>query len=424
MPQPKLEIGALPPARKLVPEKGEDGIFRLDRIRHRRLNGTYTRTSAQGYTSKECLDEWHMAFNRKIREGAVVLRAPEEPLKLSDPMTKAFEKHFKAEAKRVARGKIVQKTYDLYHMVTFKGDGPGVKDTTIRLNEEMGAMSIGEAGRPVFLSGYLEAVEEVVPGIAALQWVVLKGTFKMLTVREGIFDVSPMAEIDALEQAGSNSRSLFPDQRSQVYSLICDRNKHARWVRIMFLIVLGTGIRPGEAYGLWWSDCPDLDDDTIENAVLHVWTTGIRPLNGGPGFRQEKRKHGKTGEGYYLTLPKWLTTELRAYKRLCAPAHDDVPILLTLNATIVTNDASNRALDRATAETDVEWVRWGNLRDTVATHVAGRSGDPRRASAQLGHAQGASVVTGHYIDRRGYIHPVVDNTEWLEELDPLNRGAK
>lgn len=70
------------------------------------------------------------------------------------------------------------------------------------------------------------------------------------------------------------------------------------------------------------------------------------------------------------------------------------------------------------------WVTFGNLRDTVATHVAGRIGDARRASAQLGHSEGAGAATGSYIDPNRYIHPVVDNADALEDLKPSKVGAK
>ncbi|MRH88591.1 hypothetical protein GFY24_14250 [Nocardia sp. SYP-A9097] len=75
-------------------------------------------------------------------------------------------------------------------------------------------------------------------------------------------------------------------------------------------------------------------------------------------------------------------------------------------------------------------MTWGNLRDTVATHVAGKTGDKPRASAQLGHADGAGVAVRHYIDQQGYVHVVVDNSEVLEDLKPskvtpkLHSGAE
>lgn len=32
------------------------------------------------------------------------------------------------------------------------------------------------------------------------------------------------------------------------------------------------------------------------------------------------------------------------------------------------------------------------------------------------------MATRHYVDRRGFEHPVVDNSEYLEYLNPRNDG--
>lgn len=85
---------------------------------------------------------------------------------------------------------------------------------------------------------------------------------------------------------------------------------------------------------------------------------------------------------------------------------------------------AERVLVRVRTGTSPAWVTFGNLRDTVATHVAGKTGDPRRAGAQLGLAEGAGVATGSHIDPNGYIHPVVDNADALEDLEPSKIGAK
>lgn len=423
MAQDKLEPGGRPKKHQLEPVQGPDGIWRLDRIRHRRFNGTYTRTSSTGYTRGECLDEWERAFEAKRRQGSVRRVVERHRFTLTDPMATAFDEFFKRLQKRVDAGKITQKTHDIYWAATYQANGPRSNPDAIRLTKEMGHLSIGEAGRPVFLSEYIEDVAEIVPGIAAHQFKVLKGTFLMLT-RAGLFDVSPMAPVSCPEPAEGNQRALFPAEREKLYEQICTTITRARWFRIMYLLILGTGMRPGEASGVWWSDCPDLDDPTIEKAVLRVGVTGVKPMFGGPAFRQEKRKNGRRGHAYYITLPTWLTAELRAHKAWCKPSSQDSPILASMRGRMVEPDAANSNLLRAKENTPLDWVTWGNLRDTVATHVAGRTGDPRRASAQLGHSQGATMVVGHYIDPNGYVHPVVDNSEVLEELNPAKVGAK
>lgn len=423
MPNERLEPGARPKKKYLEPVKGPDGIWRLDRVRHRRYNGLYTRTSASGYTRKECLDEWEKAFERNRSKGSARRTVQRRTFELTDPMLIAFEAYFDLLQKRVDRGKLTQKAFDLYWNVTYRIDSPNARAGTIRLSSEMGALSIGEVGKPQFLAEYLEDVADVVPGIAAQQYQVLKGTFSMLT-KAGLYLYSPMAPISQPELAEPSMRALFPHETSELYEAICARITRVHYFRMLFLILLGTGIRPGEAISLWWSDCPDLSDDTIEKAVLRVGTTGVKPVFGGPTFRQDKRKHGRVGVGYYITLPRWLTAELRAYKKAHPPKSEDSLILLSQRRSMVAPDTARSTLDRAKAGTSVEWMTWGNLRDTVATHVAGRTGDPRRASAQLGHSEGARMATGHYIDPQGYVRAVVDNSEFLEELNPMKTGAK
>ncbi|MFE3098782.1 hypothetical protein [Nocardia tengchongensis] len=184
------------------------------------------------------------------------------------------------------------------------------------------------------------------------------------------------------------------------------------------------GPRPGEAFALQRSDVPDLSDQTVEKAVMRVGATAVKPLSGGPVFRQNKRKKCREGECYYITLPRWLTNELSEYRRLVAPESEASPMFLSQLKRMVEPMGADQNLAKAKADSPVEWVTWGNLRDTVATHVAGKTGDKRRASAQLGHSDGASVASKHYIDQAGYIHVVVDHADELEDLVPVKVGAK
>ncbi|MTE15650.1 hypothetical protein [Nocardia aurantiaca] len=66
----------------------------------------------------------------------------------------------------------------------------------------------------------------------------------------------------------------------------------------------------------------------------------------------------------------------------------------------------------------LEWVQFGNFRDTAATYVTGKTNEPLRASAQLGHAEASTIATVHYIDLEGYVRPAVDNTVAMESLRP------
>ncbi|PXX53351.1 hypothetical protein DFR70_12864 [Nocardia tenerifensis] len=67
--------------------------------------------------------------------------------------------------------------------------------------------------------------------------------------------------------------------------------------------------------------------------------------------------------------------------------------------------------------------RLSDLRDTVTTHITAVTGDPERASAQLGHTDGnISIAQKYYIGADAKRLVVVDNAEHLELLNPLKMG--
>ncbi|MGW5517820.1 hypothetical protein [Nocardia africana] len=84
----------------------------------------------------------------------------------------------------------------------------------------------------------------------------------------------------------------------------------------------------------------------------------------------------------------------------------------------------NAALRRLRGDTPLEWLQYGNSRDTAATHITGKTRDRTRVGAQLSHAEQSTVATVHYIDRNGYIQDAVDNADVMESLKPAKVGAK
>lgn len=423
MGQERLEPGGRPKKHQLEPEKGADGIWRLDRVRHRQFNGTYTRSSGSGYTRKECLADWEENFDKNRRKGSIRTSISTSSLQHSDTMLAAFDRYLTYQKKRVEFGKITQQTFDIYTRAIKKGEGPKARQGTIRLGTELGNLTIGEVGKPSFLVGYLNDVSAIVPGIAQRHYVVLCGVFEMLTLA-GLYDVSPMAPVPKPECGAPSQRALTPREREQLYRQIKSRIKRARYFRMLYLTMLGTGMRPGEAFALWWEDLPDLDDPTSTKATMRIGTTVVRHMAVAADIRQLKRKHGTEGQYYWITLPEWLTAALRAWKLVCEPKSQQSPVFVSTRNGAIQAAAANANLEKATADSSLDWVTFGNLRDTVATHVAGKTGDPQRASAQLGHAQGASVAVRHYIDPHGYVQAVVDNSEALEDLYPVKTGTK
>ncbi|MFE3257906.1 hypothetical protein ACFXPS_00740 [Nocardia sp. NPDC059091] len=71
MARDKLVPGGPPTKAQLTPKKGLDGVWRLDRIRHRTFGGGYTTTGGSGYTRDECLEDWEERFEVNRNKGSV-----------------------------------------------------------------------------------------------------------------------------------------------------------------------------------------------------------------------------------------------------------------------------------------------------------------------------------------------------------------
>lgn len=423
MPRAALEPGAYPSNFKLEPVKGADGFWRLNEIRHRSYSGVYVRTSGIGTTRQECLDDWDAKFQRNRYKGSVRRKRRAESavvFKPTDKMSVVFANFIDTQKKRVKRGEIKKKTLALYELAIYPSDHPQAKADAVKLETELGSFTIAEIGRPSELAGYIEDIAEIAPGIAERHHKILTACFKLLTL-QGLFDDSPMRLVKRPDSNGGAQRALTAAERAVFVKLLTDkarRPRHHHYVVAFALAVLGTGVRPSEGLALRWQDMPELDDPAVQKATAYICGTIVK-LAGEKSFRQPERKNGAAP--YYLTLPRWLTAELRAWKRLCAPA-DESALAFTLKGEPVHWGHIDHALERIVADTELEWMTWGNLRDTAATEVRGRTGDSKRASAQLGHSEGSTVATRHYIDPRGFKWDAVDNSEELESLYPENDG--
>ncbi|MEV4127178.1 tyrosine-type recombinase/integrase [Nocardia sp. NPDC049707] len=425
MAQDALEPGALPPPHKLNPVKGPDGIWRLTRVRHRAFNGAYVRTSGSGRTRRECLADWDAAFERNRRKGSASKSdSSRGDLKLSDKMSRAFDVYYKQQEKKADAGKITEQSLTTIHRAIYKGEGPKAKPDALKLSKTLGRLSIGEVGKPAFLADYLESMAETFPGVAGHHWTVLSGTFKILTLA-GLFDYSPMLPVPRPMSEGGSQRALTAGEREELCLVIGVGQKRARYLLPLVLLILGTGVRPGEALAVRWCDLHGLDDESFANITLHVGGTMV--ARKGAYVRQPYRKSAKKSKvsnDFYVVLPRWLTTVLRAWKHQRGKVSPEAAVFISMQGGVVRLSTADTALQNARRGSSLEWLQFGNLRDTVATHVAGVTGDPKRASAQLGHSEGSSVALRHYVDEDGYTHPAVDNSDALESLCPVNLGAK
>ncbi|MFF0613699.1 tyrosine recombinase XerC [Nocardia tengchongensis] len=279
----------------------------------------------------------------------------------------------------------------------------------------MGLLSIAEAGEPKYLANYLADVWAEFPSLAYTHYVVLSGVFKFLK-KKGLFDYSPMKLVEPPKKAGGQQRAIKADERDELIRLLTVKfaePRTAKWLLPFTLTLLGTGIRPGEGFALRWEDLDGLGGD---RAVAYIGATVARSQDR-PTYRQTKRKGGAAP--YNVTLPSWLTIVLRNWRTISKT--DDEGLVFRSpnnsgNSGIIFTSGGAETLAASLRGSLVSWITFGNFRDTVATEVTGRTGDSRRASAQLEHSEGSTMATRHYIDQNGYVRDVVDNADALELL--------
>ncbi|WP_068059461.1 tyrosine-type recombinase/integrase [Nocardia xishanensis] len=416
MAQESLEPGALPPATQLNPVKGADGVWRLTRVRHRTFSGTYVRTSGSGRTRKECLADWNARFEKnRQKSSSRAARDTAREFEHSDKMSKALDAWYRREVKRYEAGKIREQSLHNYRRWIYEAEERGRRGS-VKLMKELGHLTIREVGKPKFLADYFEDVTEIGPSIAAGHYMILTAVFNMLTVA-GLFDVSPMHPVPALDAGGGKQRALTSAERDTFLDLLEERST-AEWLKPFWLTLLGTGIRPGEAMALRWCDLAHLDSDD-EAVVMHV--CGAIVTRKGGRVRQPRRKRG---ENYHVLLPEWLAEVLWAWRDWVGPRDVQEPLFQGARGGWLSTPTMSRALGVVKAGTELEWFTFGNCRDTVATHVTGKTRDPKRASAQLGHSAGSSTALKYYIDREGYQYPAVDNEAVLESLAPSKLTLK
>lgn len=174
-------------------------------------------------------------------------------------------------------------------------------------------------------------------------------------------------------------------------------------------VLIGTGVRIGEALALRWQDTA-LDSD-----VPTVLVAGTVVMVEGKTFRQD---HPKTVSGRrMLALPAFVVDALRRQQQRDLPA-DDGLVFPSARGGVRSPNNVRRQLRQARGGA-LEWVTPHALRKTSATVVAEANGTDAAAD-QLGHSDGRTAAR-FYIDSR---HTVIDNRNALDRLAPQSGGLK
>lgn len=210
-----------------------------------------------------------------------------------------------------------------------------------------------------------------------------------LAVRHGALSSNPVRDTSPLEAGRKKGpRALTADERELWFAqLDADEVAVRKDLPDLCQFLLATGVRIGEALGVYWSDV-DLDQRTvrIDHTVLRVKGKGLR------------RSSTKSAAGERtLPLPLWVVELLRT-RRLADPAADGPVFADSLSGL---RDPSNTMADlREARGTDgFAWVTSHVFRKTAATILDEAGLTARVIADQLGHSK-PSMTQDVYLGRK------------------------
>ncbi|MFE5290449.1 hypothetical protein ACFRAQ_36345 [Nocardia sp. NPDC056611] len=422
-----LEPGELPPKSKLIPTKRTDGTWELDRVRHRALNGEEVRTSATGRTKNECIDEWMRRFEINNRKNTKRRRTSRRvQFSPNDNMSLVFAELDKQWKQRVADGTMSPDSYDNNYRMIYETTHKvryNPNPDAYKLETELGNLTIAESADVADLMDYLDEVAETSPTRAEKHHALLRQAYRLAVQGRAITAAAnPMPHIPKPRLVPPVPRPMDRAAQCAMFDYIDKTLSESSYLRILYLLLLGTGMRPGEGLAVRWSDIEvHTLDDGSKRTVLHIGAT----VRWHPGVKVHRHGDRKAGNPYRVALPVWLVAELDAQKQRANPASEDVPIVASARSgSWVSVQTARQLVFRVRRDSPAPGFRLSDLRDTVATFLAAVTKDDERASAQLGHTDGKqSMAQRHYIDGGVKRMMVVDNTAELEMLNPLVLGA-
>jgi integrase len=146
----------------------------------------------------------------------------------------------------------------------------------------------------------------------------------------------------------------------------------------LFLILVATGIRIGEALGLRWSDI-DLTRQTVtvQRAFVYAGSSG--------SLQRPKTRAGRR----VVTLPD---TTVRLLRRLPRPLDPEAPVILTGTGTIPNQSNLRRELHRLCQLAGVPLIPIHGLRHVHAALLVAQGVDPHALRRRLGHARVATTL--------------------------------
>ncbi|QYN16837.1 tyrosine-type recombinase/integrase [Amycolatopsis sp. DSM 110486] len=173
----------------------------------------------------------------------------------------------------------------------------------------------------------------------------------------------------------------------------------AHWLHALWLILVTTGLRKGEALGLAWSDVD------METGLVKVRRT-VQRVRGRLLFGKVKTKRSRR-EVYIgrvalaaLAKHRQQTAERLSEPLNPAPEQPDDLIFVTSSGRVVEPRNVNTMLNRILTNAKLDHVRVHDLRHTAATLLLLDGATIREVMEQLGHASIATTanIYGHVLD--------------------------
>lgn len=218
-------------------------------------------------------------------------------------------------------------------------------------------------------------------------------------VRAGALRASPAHDVELPQAKRQEVRALTDDEANELLRLAREhrtlRDEQGRMaggprptslLPDVVQVLLGTGLRPGEALGLRWQDV-DLDGDPM---LITVNGTLV-------GNSAKRQPWTKTSAGHRtLAVPSSVVAVLK--RRRQEAKEGDGPVFATRTGRHVSTANLRRIWRTAVEGTRLEFSEPRSCRKTVATRIE-RTLGIRAAAEQLGHAS-PGVTEAHYVERR------------------------
>ncbi|MVU81590.1 tyrosine-type recombinase/integrase [Nocardia sp. ET3-3] len=315
---------------------------------------------------------------------------------------------------------IGQQSFDLYKREIEASEDTRAKKDTIKLRPTLGNLRVWEAdtGR---LDEHIQSI--VTAGLkskARLHKVILTGIMGV-AVRYGALTENPVRDTSRMRRRKSKPKAIERDRldglRAQLREWLAGKEipgtpaythgpKRDRLVLDVADLVLGSGVRPGEALAASW----DQFDFAAEPATFTVSATVVR-LNGKGLFRQEWTK---SDAGYRIVaLPPFTIQMLKRLRddpthgRMCkvkalrevggnvVEEEDKVALVFPGRGGVLRDPHNFNRTWRAARGTLYKDVTQYTFRKAVATQIAEAS-DSKTAAKQLGHSR-EGITERHYI---------------------------